>query len=460
MFGRRWDHPHILCPEHGARRAIAALGCLIVPLWNTEASASGFALREYSFSAASTAFAGASAQSDSPAFLSYNAATGSGVSDFDAQFTLNAIYPTSEAIYSLATTALDSPTGGDTTPDGFILDAYEPGISLRKRIDDRWTAGFALTVPWGLGSRYQDTWAGRYYATETRLATVNANPSLAYAFGEHLSVAAGIQVQYAQGLLANAIDFGTIAQLQGIPGALPGVQDGLVEFKATDWAFGYNLGLLWHPVNDLSVGLSYRSSIRHELQGDVDFILQQGSVGDQIATATGAFTDTRGRTRLDLPSVTSLGLNWKVTPELSLLGEVSYTEWTAFSELRVRFANPLQPDSYQTYAWKDTWLLSGGIRFDVAPGWRLRAGVAVDQTPSLDATRDPRIPDATRTWVALGVTHDFTPDTSVEVGYAHLSFPEEPISLSAATPGNEIRGNLSAMSDADVSMISVQIRMR
>jgi long-chain fatty acid transport protein len=90
----------------------------------------------------------------------------------------------------------------------------------------------------------------------------------------------------------------------------------------------------------------------------------------------------------------------------------------------------------------------------------LRAGVAVDQTPSLDATRDPRIPDATRTWVALGVTHDLTPDTSVEVGYAHLSFPEEPISLSASTPGNEIRGNLSAMSDADVSMISVQITMR
>lgn len=452
-------HPPELCLGSNLLCTLATLSFLTVPLWNIDAEASGFALREYGFAAASNAFAGASAQSDQASFLAYNAATSSGVADWDAQFTLNTIYPTSDANYTLATTTLGTPTGGSTTPEDFILDAYEPGIAIRKRLSDRWTAGVTVTVPWGLGSRYNKAWAGRYYATETKLATVNASPSLAYAVNDKLTVAAGLQVQYAQGVIANAIDFGTIGALNSVPGSLPGAQDGYVEFKATDWAFGYNLGLLWRPTEDLSIGLSYRSAVQHELRGDVDFTLDTGGIGATLSGATGAFLDTRGLTKLDLPAITSLGLSWKVTPELSLLGEIGYTQWSSFKALRVQFANPLQPDSFQTYDWKDSWLVSGGASYDVAPGWNLRAGVAVDETPSRDSTRDPRIPDATRTWMAFGITHDLTPDTSIELGYARLVFPKEPISLSASTPGNEIRGNLEAITDADVDMISIQITM-
>jgi long-chain fatty acid transport protein len=438
---------------------LATLSSLTVPLWNNDARAAGFALREYSFEGASNAFAGASAQSDSASGLAYNAASSAGVNDWDAQVTLNAIYPTSDAIYSLATTSVGTPTGGSSTPGDFILDAYEPGLAVRKRLDEHWTAGLTVTVPWGLGSRYRDTWAGRYYAIETKLATVNANPSLAYAISDRFSVAAGLQVEYAQGALSNAIDFGTIGLVNQVAGAAPGAQDGIVEFKATDWAFGYNLGLLWHPVDDLSIGLSYRSALQHELKGDVNFTLDSGGMGAALSGATGAFVNTRGRTSLNLPAITALGLNWHVTPDVSLLAEIDYTQWSAFKELRVQFSNPFQPDSFQTYDWQDTWLVSGGIRYDVAPGWIVRTGVAIDQTPSRNATRDPRIPDATRTWLAFGITHDLTPNTSLEIGYARLAFPKEPITLSASTPGNELRGNLDGVTDADVDMISFQITM-
>ena len=123
------------------------------------------------------------------------------------------------------------------------------------------------------------------------------------------------------------------------------------------------------------------------------------------------------------------------------------------------FSNPSQPDNVQAYDWKDTMLVAGGITYVPAPGWTLRTGIAVDESPTRDTTRDPRIPDATRTWLSFGVAHDLTEHTSIELGYSRLSFPKEPIALSSSTPGNDVRGNLVGQTDADADMISIQFVM-
>jgi long-chain fatty acid transport protein len=191
----------------------------------------------------------------------------------------------------------------------------------------------------------------------------------------------------------------------------------------------------------------------------VDFTLDTAGVGATLSALGGAFVDTRGTARLDLPAITALGLSWQATPELTVLAELDYTQWSSFRELRVRFDNALQPDNFQTYAWKDTMLVAGGLTYKPAPDWTLRAGVAVDETPTRDATRDPRIPDATRTWLSVGIAHDLSPRTTIELGYSRLSFPKEPIALSASTSGNEVRGNLSGQTDADADMISIQFVM-
>ena len=170
--------------------------------------------------------------------------------------------------------------------------------------------------------------------------------------------------------------------------------------------------------------------------------------------------DTAARTRLSLPYVASAGLSWKATEKLTLLGEVSYTDWSTIQELRVQYANPAQPDTAQRYDWSGAWLYAVGARYDIDPEWTLRAGAAIDGTPTRDATRDPRIPDATRTWFSASIEHHITPSVSVQLGYAKLMFPEEPINLSSVTPGNEVRGNLRGTTDADADMISIQISFR
>jgi long-chain fatty acid transport protein len=441
--------------------AIAAfVSTLPVPFRDNAASAAGFALREYSLTTASTSFAGASAGTGSPDFLAHNPASSMDVVGWDMQVTANAIHAHSDASFDIATTSTGAALSGSYRPDGFIQNAIEPGLAFRMRLSEDWTAGLSVSAPWGLGTLYDRNWAGRYYAVESRLLTVNASPTITWQPTDTLAISGGLQVQYAQGVLSNAIDFGTIGAGFGVPGALPGQQDGFAEFEATDWATGYRLGLIWKPVDTLSLGLAHRSQVSHTLKGDVAFTLDTAGIGTTLAGLSGAFTNTSAAARLDLPSVTSAGFSWKATDALTLLGEVSYTDWSTTRELRIRFDNPLQPDSYQTYDWSDAWMISAGASYDVSPEWTLRAGAAIDETPTTDATRDARIPDATRTWLSFSVEHHITPTASVQLGYAKLMFPEEPIALSAATAGNETRGNLVGTTDADADMISIQPTLR
>ena len=424
------------------------------------ASAAGYALREYSLSGMGSAFAGASAQSDEPGFLSYNPAASAGVSDWDASFTINGIYPASQATYAVATNAFGTPTGGSTAPGGFIKDAYEPGLQLRYRLSPDVTAGLSITAPWGLSTNYNDAWSGRYYALESKLITVNTVPSLAFQATPELAVSAGLQIQYAKGTLSNALDFGTIGGLFAVPFALPTQQDGKAEFEAEDWGFGFVLGALWQPSKAINIGASYRSEIRHSLRGDIDFTLDTAGVGAVLQGLSGAFVDSPGSTRLRTPAVASLGASVDLSPELTLLGEAGYTWWSAFDELRIRFANPLQADVVQNYNWKDAWFASAGLRYRPTHKWTLRAGVAFDQSPTIDATRDPRIPDADRTWLALSAGYELSAGTSLELGYGHLFIPEEPVNLTAADPDNLIRGNLIGTTDSEVDVITLQLTFR
>ena len=442
------------------RFATAVFASVCLPSFAAPAWAAGYALKEYSLAGMGSAFAGTSAQADGPEFLSFNPASSSGVADWDASVTVNGIYPTSDAAFSLATNALGTPIGGEKTPHNYIQGAYEPGVQWRHRLSDTVTAGLSITAPWGLGSDYHEGWAGRYYALESKLLTVNVVPSLAYRISPAFTVSAGVQVQYAKGFLSNAIDFGTIGAANGVPFALPTLQDGKAEFDADDWGFGFVLGALWQPVREVTVGASFRSEVDHDLDGDVDFTLDGAGVGGLLSALSGAFVDSAASTKLTTPAVATVGFAVDVSPEVTLLAEATRTWWSVFEELRIKFANPLQGDVFQRYDWEDTWCLSAGVRVRPAERWTLRGGVAFDETPTVDATREPRIPDGDRTWAAFGARYDFDGGTSVEAGYGRLWFSKETYALSAAGPGNLVRGNLNGDTDTVVDVFTVQVTFR
>jgi long-chain fatty acid transport protein len=299
----------------------------------------------------------------------------------------------------------------------------------------RLSLGFSASAPFGLETDYGRDWEGRYHAVGTEVTTFNLNPMLAFRASDTLTLGAGVQAQYYRGVLSNAVFLA------------PGI-DGFAEVDAEDWAFGFNAGVLWAPVDGTRLGLAYRSAIDHSLEGRADF------------SALVPFPDADASAQVTTPRSVSIGLSQRVSARWTLLGEAQWTDWSTFDSLEVAFDNPGQPNDVTRQDWDDGWFASVGARFRASDALAVSAGAAYDWSPVPDDTLTPRIPDADRAWLSFGV--DWTPESWVrlKLGYAHLFMPSRTIDLDAGDPGNTARGNLTATTDTDVDIVSVTLAVR
>ncbi|HCW0231791.1 TPA: TonB-dependent receptor, partial [Pseudomonas aeruginosa] len=79
--------------------------------------------------------------------------------------------------------------------------------------------------------------------------------------------------------------------------------------------------------------------------------------------------------------------------------------------------------------YRNTWTLAVGGDYKVTDQWTMRAGVAYDQTPTHNATRDPRIPDGDRYFASLGAGYRFQsmPELSIDAAYSRQFVKEVPL---------------------------------
>ncbi|MBB3233065.1 OmpP1/FadL family transporter [Halomonas stenophila] len=430
-----------------------ASGALIA----SQAAASGFQVREQSAKTLANALSNATAGAEDVSFMAYNpAAIGNidgnqvagGVAYIDATFELQDGQASN--VLGMPYTSSASGEGGES--------AVVPSFAAKSQLNDQWDLGLAIYSPYGLSTKYDEDWIGRYHAIETELKTIDIQPTLNYRATERLNLAVGLRAQYADATLSNATDFGAGAAAMGVPGASPGQNDVIGELTGDDWGYGYTLGALFQATERTRFGVSYRSEIDLTLEGDLDVDgtdpLSEGAID------AGRVSDTGGSADLTTPANLNLGVHHQLTDRLALMANAEWTEWSSFDELVVEFDDG--SESRTTENWDDTWAFSVGANYTLNPQWMLRAGLGVDETPVPSAEyRTPRVPDADRRWATLGATWMPTTHLGVTAGYMHVFGDDVEIDQDA-TPTNEnaSRGNLSGdyEVEADVFALSVDYR--
>lgn len=424
------------------------------------ANAAGYGLHEFSAQAIGTAFAGSAASSSDPSFLAYNPASSSGVGDADFAVTAAGIITSSSAHYGTAVTAAGTPAGGNPNSQDFVTGAVVPSFAARLRLSDALTAGLAVYAPWDLATHYQPNSAERYYGETTRLLTGNITPSLAYEISPRLTLAGGLQVEYAKGTLSNAVDVGTIGALYGIPGAVPGTQDATATFSSGNWAVGYTFGAIAQLWDGVTAGVSYVSRIDHDFKGVLRFQPDSAGLSTAIGAVTGLFQNSGGSARITTPDVVRIGAGIDLAPGWKLLGEADWTNWSTFQNLTVTSTNPAQPVDVTAANWHSTWMGSLGAQYQPDDIWTWHAGVAYDPSPIPDSTLGPRIPDGDR--VDLGAGFDYALDaaSTLSFAYSHLFVSSRPISLTQAGPGNALRGSIAGTTDASANVVALQYSLR
>jgi long-chain fatty acid transport protein len=347
------------------------------------ASASGFALIEQSSSGLGNAYAGGSAIAEDASTVYFNPAGMANIKGSQVLVAVHAIKPSAQ-FSDTGSTATVTDNGGDA---GSL--ALVPSLYLVGDINEQWKYGIGVSSPFGLKTEYTSTWTGRYLAIKSELKTVNVNPSISYRMNDMVSLGFGLDAQYAEATLTKS-----------------GGGAGEVKVTGNDWAYGANIGALFQVNKELRIGAAYRSSIKHSLKGDVTFAI--ATINNGAVTAD-----------VEVPDTFSLSFVDAITPQWEVMGDITWTKWSTFKNLDVVRTSGATL-SHTAENWSDTYRYSLGATHRYNDVWKVRIGLAYDQTPTSDQNRTAAIPDSDRTWLALGGQYKISAASALDFGYAHI----------------------------------------
>lgn len=359
-----------------------------------------------------------------------------------------------------ASTVLSSPISGSNEQDNVADDALAPSVYVMTSLSKDWRAALGINAPFGQRTTYGSDWVGRYHARRSELSTVNVNPTLAWRISPSISIGAGLQVQYIETELTNAIDFGAIGAVAGLPGAVPTGQDGEAVVEGDDWSLGYNFGLLWLPKPGTRIGVAYRSHIDHTLRGRARFTPDEASIGDTLAASTGRFVDTDASAEARLPATLSVGAYQDINAHWAVMGEIAWTGWSGFDELRITFGNPDEPDNVTELAFADTLFTAIGVTWRPNDPWSVRGGLAYDQGATRDRFRTPRLPGGDRYWLSAGISYAPKAWLDVSASVTRIFVESSKIALTTDGTDNQFRGNLSGRFESDVYTLAASATLR
>ncbi len=361
---------------------MTAVGAIM--LTSANAQASGFFIREQSISGMGNAFAGATAGAEDISYSFWNPAGLTRHEGMQVNANVTMLYSTLEA---------ESRNAPYNKEDEVIPFAVIPSGYASYQFNDKLTAGFSVTAPFGLKTDYENDFSNLVAGDQDTLSdlkTYNFATSLAYKLTDKLSLGAGLNIQRIEAELRSSINAG--AALQNLEG------------DATD--AGYTLGALYEFNEGTRVGVGYRSEIDHELEGE-----GSGAYNGGIAA------------KVTTPEMLTFGVYHDVDDSWAIMAEAQRTGWSSFKTLDILMTSgPGAGTSLNKVdeEWNDVWFYSIGANYKYSDKTKFRFGVAYDDNPVDDYYRTMRIPDSDRVWLSTGLEYKIDDKMTFNAGYTFI----------------------------------------
>lgn len=415
----------------------AAAAAVMAVCAASAAQAAGFMLTEQSAGALGRAYAGVGVDGTDLSGVYYNPAT-------------MTLHPGTQIQAGFVAVGLDLAYEGNdgTTENGqYNTQAIPHGYISHQLTDSVWL-GLAMTVPFGMGTEYKDDWALANRGISAEVLTFDFNPNVAWKVSDKLSFGAGMSIQYAAADLKMRSDVvrdnTTVASANG-------------EIDADSWAWGFNVGLMWTPLDNLRFGLSYRSKVNHHADGD--FTMDNQKVLDpesgSLVPMPGSATLGDAKASLSTPAWAMATAAWDINDLLSLYATFRWTDWSSFDTLEIKSAGI--PGGKQTVInkWQDTYLFSVGADLRFTNWWTFRAGIGYETSPIDEPEyRTAIIPDADRWWFAIGSSFQATDNMQIDVSAAMLHGTGERDLYADQKPGADKVGRFDKL---DAYLFGVQL---
>lgn len=303
------------------------------------AFASGLFLQEAVVANAGTTGAGDGVYTRSAAAMWTNPATMSHMGE--SKTTINTMAFDLEMKYQ------DNQDSSDDGKGHSVLPSF--GAFHAHQVTDKLHLGIALGAVGGSSLDYGSEWAGAALLEDITLTAMQVNPSLSYQLNDQWSVGAGVQFSWA-------------AFQQSTSGVA-----GFTAKQDTDWAYGYNFGVMYTPTDKLKLGASYRSKLEHEFNNELS-----GSAFNSLSTD------------LALPEIVDLSASYALNSQLDLLASIQFHRWSEWDETVLDFGVTDRDGIPIKRDWDDVWKFAVGADYQLNSDWRLKAGFSYETSPQDD----------------------------------------------------------------------------
>lgn len=305
-----------------------------------------------------------------------------------------------------------------TRTDGGVVGANPyPGAGASANIDKQWfffPDGYAV-IPltnelnfgiggfahYGLGLRWEDSENSptRFVSQNAVIRSLDVNPVFSYRLFPQLSVAVGADYRFSK------------VQLERNQGAINPFTTSVVDVAhvklnselLSNGGWGWNAGIMFKPVEALSIGASYRSSITVDYEGDATFT--QRPTGNPVLDAQVAASLPTGNptvlTSIKFPSSINTGIGIQLPAGFLLALEADWTEWSTFSSLNIVFPTLVGRDIDRITNWQDSWAYRAGLEKSFGQ-FAIRVGYYYDNTPQPDVDVGPLLADSDRNVYTAG----------------------------------------------------------
>ncbi len=295
------------------------------------------------------------------------------------------------------------------------------------QVNDNLHVGIGVNNPYGLGTEWPIGWEGQYDAQKITLQSYFISPTAAYKFNDQLSV--GVGVNYVIG----GVKMSVATQ---IPFDSP---PPIVTLDLNATGVGFNAGIIYKFMPELSIGASYRSSVKLNATGTASFDPNYADLnlptGDASATIT-------------LPATAFLGVAYKPMKDLEVEADYQFIGWSSYKELAIDFAANPAMDKVAPKDYQDTYILRLGAQYTMGD-IKLRAGYLYDHSPVLTQYDEPLLPDANRNGYNIGIGYKFNAQWRVDAAYFFLKFDQR-------TATNTIIG-LDGTYNSTANLISIDV---
>ncbi|MBC7963715.1 MAG: transporter [Steroidobacteraceae bacterium] len=345
----------------------------------TTAHASGFGIFTQGASALGQADA-VVAHTDEPSAIFFNPALLNKLPGTQIEVGTTLLFPSRD--FRSSTTGATA-----STEDSFY---YPSTFYVSHAFNDKISAGLGIFNPFGLGTEWNGAWEGKFLATKSKIETYNFNPVASYQITPALSFAAGLDVIYLD------------ASLESVKFISPAFEANQ-KFKGDGTGFGYNLGLAYDAGHGISAGVSYRSEVDIDIDGD-------------FSLAVPGVTSMNAKTKITLPRQLMAGIAYQANERFTLETGFRWEDWRSYKELKLEVEG--QPTAIFPKNWHDTFAVNVGGKYRLNDTFALLGGYLYGWNAVPDDTFEPGVPDSNSHLLTVGTDMKFN-QLKLAVSYAY-----------------------------------------